>query len=118
MPCIFFFFLVHKYLSSKHLTDDVEKFLRNQKILAVTRFSYTDIIVITNHFREKLGEGGFGSVFKGTILNNRHIAIKMLQNSGLHGEEFINEVSTLGRIHHHSAACRVLLRRIKEGPCV
>lgn len=102
MPCIFFFFLAHKYWSAKNSTDDVEKFLRKQKTLAITRFSYTDIIAITNHFREKLGEGGFGSVFKGTILNNRHVAIKMLQSSRLHGEEFVNEVSTLGRIHHRN----------------
>ncbi|KAJ4788597.1 Receptor kinase [Rhynchospora pubera] len=102
MPCALFSFLAHKYWSSKSLTDDVERFLRNQKTLAVTRFSYTDIIAITNHFRDKLGEGGFGTVFKGTILRNRYVAVKMLRSSRLKGEEFINEVSTLGSIHHRN----------------
>ncbi|KAJ3686001.1 hypothetical protein LUZ61_015165 [Rhynchospora tenuis] len=102
MPCALFSFLAQKYWSSKNLTDDVERFLRNQKTLAVTRFSYTDIIAITNCFRDKLGEGGIGSVFRGTILRNRYVAVKMLRSSQVQGEEFINEVSTLGSIHHRN----------------
>ncbi|XP_020082299.1 rust resistance kinase Lr10-like isoform X2 [Ananas comosus] len=69
-------------------------------MLSTTRYSYTDIIAITGHFREKLGQGGFGSVFRGTLLNGQHVAIKMLGNYQFNGEDFINEVSTIGRIHH------------------
>ncbi|KAJ3692432.1 hypothetical protein LUZ60_012782 [Juncus effusus] len=101
MPIVVCVFLAHKHRRSKEPVDYVEKFLRGQKALAPTRYSYTEIIAITRNFKEKLGEGGFGSVFKGTIMNHRFVAVKMLGDSKLHGdEEIINEVSTLGLIHH------------------
>ncbi|KAH9746607.1 protein kinase domain-containing protein [Citrus sinensis] len=45
-------------------------------------------------------QGGFGSVYKGQLHTGRLIAVKMLENSKFSAEEFINEVSTIGRIHH------------------
>jgi serine/threonine protein kinase len=72
-----------------------------QLMLGPTRYAYTDIIAITSHFRDKLGKGGYGSVYKGVLLpGNVHVAIKMLGNSNCNGEDFISEVSTIGRIHH------------------
>ncbi|KAK1405322.1 Receptor-like serine/threonine-protein kinase [Heracleum sosnowskyi] len=43
-------------------------------------FKYKDIRTSTKDFSEKLGEGGFGSVFKGTLPNSRAIAVKRLKN--------------------------------------
>ncbi|RWW09118.1 hypothetical protein GW17_00027412 [Ensete ventricosum] len=80
--------------------DSVEKFLRNQQTLSPTRYAYSDIIAMTSHFREKIGQGGFGTVFKGHMLVRFPVAVKMLGGSKFDGEEFINEVSTIGRIHH------------------
>ena len=73
-----------------------------QQILGPTRYAYTDITAITSHFRDKLGQGGYGSVFKGVLLpGNVHVGVKMLEgNSNCNGEDFISEVSTIGRIHH------------------
>ncbi|KAK8633323.1 hypothetical protein V6N13_014169 [Hibiscus sabdariffa] len=51
-------------------------------------------------FRDKLGEGGYGSVYKGKLRSGYLVAIKMLENSKGNGEDFINEVATIGRIHH------------------
>ncbi|XP_072961791.1 LEAF RUST 10 DISEASE-RESISTANCEUS RECEPTOR-LIKE PROTEIN KINASE-like 2.4 [Typha angustifolia] len=99
-PLSIYIFLAYKFWSTRVFIDNVEKFLRNQQPLTPLRYSYTDLIAITGHFREKLGQGGFGSVFKATLLSGHHVAIKMLGNSKLNGEEFINEVSTVGRIHH------------------
>ncbi|CAL9100721.1 unnamed protein product [Musa textilis] len=75
--------------------DSVEKFLRNQQTLSPTRYAYSDIIAMTSHFREKIGQGGFGIVFKGHILGRYPVAVKMLGGSKFDGEEFINEVSTM-----------------------
>ena len=63
------------------------------------RYSYSNIKKMTKNFKEKLGEGGFGSVFKGKLQSGRLVAVKMV-NSKANGQDFINEVATIGRIHH------------------
>ncbi|XP_020688742.1 rust resistance kinase Lr10-like isoform X2 [Dendrobium catenatum] len=80
--------------------DVVERFLQNQKALSPSRYTYNEIITITSNFKEKLGQGGFGSVYKGRIPGNILVAVKMLGKSMGDGEDFINEVSTIGMIHH------------------
>uniref|UniRef100_A0A0D9Y2H5 Protein kinase domain-containing protein n=1 Tax=Oryza glumipatula TaxID=40148 RepID=A0A0D9Y2H5_9ORYZ len=99
---VIFIFLAHKYWKTRITIDAVEKFLRMQQMIGPMRFAYTDIIAITSHFRDKLGQGGYGSVYKGVLLpGNLHIAVKMLTgSSSCNGDEFISEVSTIGRIHH------------------
>ncbi|GER46399.1 receptor serine/threonine kinase [Striga asiatica] len=78
----------------------IEKFLEDYRALKPTRFSYSDITRITRKFSEKLGEGGYGTVYKAKISDQIHAAVKLLHNSKGNGEEFVNEVSTIGRIHH------------------
>jgi len=77
-------------------------FLEDYKNFKPTRYSYADIKRITNQFTEKLGEGAYGTVFKGKLSNEIYVAVKMILNSTTkdNGEEFINEVGTMGRIHH------------------
>ncbi|XP_077222465.1 rust resistance kinase Lr10-like isoform X2 [Tasmannia lanceolata] len=79
---------------------NVEKFLEDYKSLKPMRYTYADLKKMTDQFKEKLGQGGYGSVFKGKLPNEVIVAVKLLQNSGGNGEEFINEVGTIGRIHH------------------
>ncbi|XP_058206148.1 rust resistance kinase Lr10-like [Rhododendron vialii] len=55
---------------------------------------------MTNGFRDKLGEGGYGSVYKGKLRSGPPVAVKMLSKPKANGQEFINEVATIGRIHH------------------
>ena len=47
----------------------------------------------------KLGQAGFGSMYKG-ILQSGHVVIKVLVMSKANGQDFINEITTIGRIHH------------------
>lgn len=93
-------FLIYKYRTTKKTITNVEKFLHNQQSWMPKRYTYIEITAITNHFRDKLGQGGFGSVYKGQLSDGSLIAVKLLENSSFSGEEFINEVSTIGRIHH------------------
>ena len=54
----------------------------------------------TRDFKEKLGERGFGSVFKTNLHSGPSVAIKILDKSKGIRQDFINEVTTIGRIHY------------------
>ncbi|KAL6321160.1 hypothetical protein AAG906_012932 [Vitis piasezkii] len=93
----------HAYRTNKSKKENqikIESFLEDYKALKPSRYSYVDIKKITNKFKEKLGEGGYGTVYKGKLSNDILVAVKVLNNSKGNGEEFINEVGTIGRIHH------------------
>lgn len=78
----------------------VEMFLDDYRSLNPTRYSYADLKRITNQFGDELGQGAYGTVFKGKLTNEIAVAVKLLNNSIGKGEEFINEVGTMARIHH------------------
>lgn len=66
-------------------------------------FSYEELLKATNGFSTQnlLGEGGFGSVYKGYLPDGREIAVKQLKIGGGQGErEFKAEVEIISRIHH------------------
>ncbi|XP_038973919.1 G-type lectin S-receptor-like serine/threonine-protein kinase At2g19130 [Phoenix dactylifera] len=68
---------------------------------ALVPFRYSDLQYFTKNFSEKLGGGGFGSVFKGFLPNSTAIAVKKLEGLHLHGEkQFRSEVSTIGTVQH------------------
>ncbi|CAN6562225.1 unnamed protein product [Malus baccata var. baccata] len=82
----------------------IERFLEDYKALKPSRYSYADIKRITNQFKDKLGEGAYGTVFKGMLSSEFFIAVKVLNSSKGDGEEFVNEVRTMGHIHHVNVA--------------
>ncbi|XP_031116047.1 PR5-like receptor kinase [Ipomoea triloba] len=59
---------------------------------------------MTKAFKEKLGEGGYGSVYKAKLRSGRDVAVKIISNSKSNGQDFINEVASMGRIHHVNIA--------------
>ncbi|GMY04995.1 G-type lectin S-receptor-like serine/threonine-protein kinase At2g19130 [Fagus crenata] len=63
-------------------------------------FKYQDIRRATKNFSQKLGEGGFGSVFKGRLPNSTAIAVKKIRSLEQGEKQFRAEVSTLGAIQH------------------
>ena len=78
----------------------IEKFLEDYGVLKPTRYSYADVKRITNQLTEKLGQGAHGIVFKGKLSSEILVVVKILNIFKGDGEEFINEVKTMGRIHH------------------
>lgn len=78
----------------------IEKFLEDYRAMKPTRFTYADIKRITNGFKESLGEGAHGSVFKGMLSQEILVAVKVLNETQGDGNDFINEVGTMGKIHH------------------
>ncbi|KAF8035419.1 hypothetical protein BT93_C1449 [Corymbia citriodora subsp. variegata] len=94
-------FLIYNY-RRRHLAMDknIEEFLQAQNNFLPIRYSYSNIKKITKNFKHKLGEGGYGSVYKGMLRSGNEVAIKILKQSKAHGQDFISEVATIGRIHH------------------
>ncbi|KAL6853471.1 hypothetical protein ACP4OV_019500 [Aristida adscensionis] len=71
----------------------------------VTIFSFSQIINATNNFpvENKLGEGGFGPVYKGKLPDGQDIAVKRLAaNSGQGLLEFKNEILLIARLQHRN----------------
>ncbi|PON72115.1 Mitogen-activated protein kinase kinase kinase [Parasponia andersonii] len=99
-PCVYIF-LIYKW-RRRHLSmyDRIEEFLQSYNNLIPVRYSYSDIKKMTRGFRDKLGEGGYGSVYKGKLRSGHLVAVKILGASKGNGQDFINEVATIGRIHH------------------
>ncbi|XP_004498297.1 LEAF RUST 10 DISEASE-RESISTANCEUS RECEPTOR-LIKE PROTEIN KINASE-like 2.2 isoform X2 [Cicer arietinum] len=93
--------LIYKW-RRRHLSmyDGIEDFLRGDNNIMPIRYSYKDIKRMTQKFKTKLGNGGYGSVFKGQLRSGRFVAVKLLDKAKSNGQDFINEVSTIGRIHH------------------
>ncbi|KAL8121664.1 G-type lectin S-receptor-like serine/threonine-protein kinase At4g27290 [Apium graveolens] len=63
------------------------------------------IVKATDNFSQdkKLGEGGFGPVYKGMLNDGKEIAVKRLsKNSGQGLDEFINEVSCIAKLQHRN----------------
>lgn len=70
------------------------------------RFSYSELSQATRGFSEdlKLGEGGFGSVYRGFFHDQRlHVAIKRVSKTSRQGRrEFISEITIISRIRHRN----------------
>ncbi|XP_027175550.1 probable LRR receptor-like serine/threonine-protein kinase At1g56140 isoform X2 [Coffea eugenioides] len=98
---LLFAFLLYR-CRRRHLSryDTIEDFLQANNSVMPIRYSYKQIRTMTKNFKEKLGEGGYGLVYKGKLRSGGGVAVKMLNKSKANGQEFINEVATIGRIHH------------------
>ncbi|KAK9127510.1 hypothetical protein Syun_016307 [Stephania yunnanensis] len=69
------------------------------------QFDLDMIKVATGDFSSanKLGEGGFGAVYKGALVDGQEIAVKRLSvNSGQGSQEFKNEVVLLNKLQHRN----------------
>ncbi|MBD4021340.1 protein kinase, partial [Xanthomonas citri pv. citri] len=66
------------------------------------RFSYAQLKKASRNFRNEIGRGGGGVVYKGVLNDNRIVAIKRLnESSNKQGEaELLAEVTTLGKLNH------------------
>ncbi|CAM0901446.1 unnamed protein product [Alopecurus aequalis] len=70
------------------------------------RFRYNELAVATNYFsdEEKLGEGGFGSVYRGYLKEaDLHVAVKRISKGSQQGKkEYAAEVKIISRLRHRN----------------
>ncbi|CAL9050980.1 unnamed protein product [Musa banksii] len=111
------FLCVYILRSRKHHEKNepgVEGFLLRHGSLVPKRYKYSEIKRMTNSFGNKLGQGGYGTVFKGTLKDGHLVAVKVLSETKGNGEEFINEVASISRTSHVNIVS--LLGFCLEGP--
>ncbi|KAA3478411.1 G-type lectin S-receptor-like serine/threonine-protein kinase [Gossypium australe] len=78
---------------------------RGKGDLEVPLFDFQTISIATNNFslQNKLGQGGFGAVYKGIFENGQEIAVKRLsKKSGQGIDEFKNEVLCISKLQHRN----------------
>ncbi|OEL26521.1 putative LRR receptor-like serine/threonine-protein kinase [Dichanthelium oligosanthes] len=66
-------------------------------------FSYAELRSATDNFNRtnKVGRGGFGTVYKGTIRNGREVAVKVLSAESRQGiREFLTEIDVISNVKH------------------
>ncbi|KAL1537393.1 putative receptor-like protein kinase [Salvia divinorum] len=69
------------------------------------QYAFSTIKAATNDFSDhnKLGQGGFGTVYKGILPNGQEIAVKRLSKDSGQGDiEFKNEVLLLAKLQHRN----------------
>ncbi|XP_004298555.1 PREDICTED: putative leucine-rich repeat receptor-like protein kinase At2g19210 [Fragaria vesca subsp. vesca] len=65
------------------------------------KFTYSEILKITNNRQRVLGKGGFGTVYHGYIDDKTQVAVKLLSQTSSQGlQQFHAEVHLLMRVHH------------------
>ncbi|KAK4438699.1 G-type lectin S-receptor-like serine/threonine-protein kinase [Sesamum alatum] len=97
--CIIIILIVLVIRRRRKSRKDISEPLGNSLML----FKFRDLRAATKNFSEKLGEGGFGCVFKGTLPSSSVIAVKRLKNISQEKDQekqFRAEVSTIGTIQH------------------
>ncbi|KAL1824756.1 hypothetical protein ACET3Z_011534 [Daucus carota] len=89
--------------------------------MGIPTFSYSELEEATNNFDSnyELGNGGFGTVYKGKLRDGREVAVKRVyENSFKRVEQFMNEITILTGLRHPnlvvlygstSHECKVLL---------
>ncbi|XP_068665248.1 probable LRR receptor-like serine/threonine-protein kinase At5g48740 isoform X2 [Aristolochia californica] len=66
-------------------------------------FSYKEIKVATNNFKDVIGQGGFGSVYLGKLPDGKLVAVKVrFDKTQLGADSFINEVHLLSQVRHQN----------------
>ncbi|KAG6701156.1 hypothetical protein I3842_08G151400 [Carya illinoinensis] len=96
VTCIF---LVFVFLSrtSKNSDPAAQAYLLTTRF---KRFTFSELKRATQGFRELIGQGAGGAVYKGVLPDQRVAAIKRLNDATQGEAEFLAEVNTVGRLNH------------------
>ncbi|CAN1859409.1 G-type lectin S-receptor-like serine/threonine-protein kinase RKS1 [Linum perenne] len=93
--------------SSNHLEDSLapREIKRSSIYPDLPFFGFSTICKATDGFspKNKIGQGGFGSVYKGKLSNGQEVAVKRLSRNSREGlEQFKNEVMLIAKLQHRN----------------
>ncbi|KAL7148392.1 hypothetical protein ABFS83_06G175600 [Erythranthe nasuta] len=92
--------------NSQDPLDDNDDNIEETEHSAVKSFTFRELATATKNFRQEclLGEGGFGKVFKGTLVpSGQVVAVRQLDRNGVQGgKDFVLELSNLSFLHHQN----------------
>ncbi|XXG55811.1 hypothetical protein AAC387_Pa03g3396 [Persea americana] len=96
----------NKRRNEEGVAFDVEMNDEFEKGTGPKRFSYKELLLATRNFSEdgKLGEGGFGGVYRGFLGDmNLDVAVKRVSRGSKQGKkEYVSEVTTISRLRHRN----------------
>ncbi|KAL8145800.1 hypothetical protein AgCh_003812 [Apium graveolens] len=96
---------LQKEESLRFSSESVDRAEIDNVDLELLLFDFKRIANATSNFSDnrKLGEGGFGPVYKGTLNDGQEIAVKRLSKNSNQGlDEFKNEVSCIAKLQHRN----------------
>ncbi|CAM6011110.1 unnamed protein product [Sphagnum balticum] len=98
---IIFIITFWKYHANMVILREIQQEFANKEVQP-TLYSYNILKTATRDFHQsnKLGEGGFGIVYKGVLSNGGELAIKLLKKSKQGVTEFLNEIVLLTSVKH------------------
>ncbi|KAI9073130.1 hypothetical protein K1719_044907 [Acacia pycnantha] len=103
---LFAFIIIRRRKNAKMISVPRGDIPGASKLKGTVTFSYNVLKTATKNFSEenKIGEGGFGAVYKGTLSNGKVVAIKKLTLHHFNkiDEEFESEVKLISNVHHRN----------------
>ncbi|KAH8971067.1 hypothetical protein BDL97_02G123200 [Sphagnum fallax] len=98
---IIFIIIYWKYHKNMSTFREIQKEFAKQQVQPIL-YSYNVLKAATKDFHpsNKLGEGGFGAVYKGILLDGTHVAVKLLNKSHQQVSEFLNEIVLMTGVRH------------------
>ncbi|XP_058221131.1 putative receptor protein kinase ZmPK1 [Rhododendron vialii] len=86
------------YKTQQRSSENTQSYV--QVVSGFRKFTYAELKKATRNFREEIGRGGSGIVYKGVLSDLRVAAIKRLDEANQGEAEFLAEVSIIGRVNH------------------
>ncbi|KAJ0733712.1 putative protein kinase RLK-Pelle-DLSV family [Helianthus annuus] len=103
--CLFYRFNKKKQQQGRPGNENNSENRSGDEDFELPLFGLSVILEATNNFslNNKLGEGGFGPVYKGVLEDEKEIAVKRLAKTSTQGlHEFKNEVISISRLQHRN----------------